>query len=131
MAHETIIDVRFSELDPYGHVNHAVYLTYFEQARCEALIHCGIPIESIAERGYQLVVTELTARFLRSAGPGDRVTVETRLGRAAPGPRHLGPADRSGRHRVGDGRHHDRGHRPHRQAHPTARLAVPRPPTPA
>ena len=36
MAHETTIAVRFSELDPYGHVNHAVYLTYFEQARCEA-----------------------------------------------------------------------------------------------
>ena len=79
MAHETTIAVRFSELDPYGHVNHAVYLTYFEQARCEALQHCGIPIELISERGYQLVVTELTARFVRSAGPGDLVTVETRL----------------------------------------------------
>lgn len=80
MAHRSTIDVRFSELDPYGHVNHAVYLTYFEVARTEALIACGLPIEEIAQRGYQLVVTELAVRFRRSAGPGDRLTVETDVG---------------------------------------------------
>ncbi|WP_331234109.1 acyl-CoA thioesterase [Natronorarus salvus] len=29
----TKIEVRFRDLDPYAHVNHAVYATYLEQAR--------------------------------------------------------------------------------------------------
>lgn len=77
MVHQTTIDVRFSELDPYGHVNHAVYLNYFEVARTEALTHCEIPIQTIAERGYQMVVTALSVRFRRAATAGDRLTVET------------------------------------------------------
>lgn len=79
MAHRSTIDVRFSEIDPYGHVNHAVYLTYFEQARCEALIACGLPIDVMAERGYQLVVTHIDIQYRRAAGPGERLTVETAL----------------------------------------------------
>jgi acyl-CoA thioester hydrolase len=80
MVHRATIDVRFSELDPYGHVNHAVYLTYFEVARTEALVHCGLPIDVMAERGFQMVVTGLAVRFRQAAGPGDRLTVETRVG---------------------------------------------------
>jgi acyl-CoA thioester hydrolase len=77
MPHQSTIAVRFAEIDPYGHVNHAVYLTYLEVARTEALIHCGLPIELVAERGYQLVVTEIAVRFRSAAGPGDQLTVET------------------------------------------------------
>ena len=34
--HVTAIKVRFTELDPYGHVNHAQYISYFEHGRTEA-----------------------------------------------------------------------------------------------
>ena len=34
---ETVIDVRRPELDSFGHVNHAVFLTYLEHARFEAM----------------------------------------------------------------------------------------------
>lgn len=77
MPHTTTIDVRFAELDPYGHVNHAVYIGYFEVARTEALAFCDLPLELMAERGYQMVVTELRARFRAPATAGDRLTVET------------------------------------------------------
>jgi len=79
MAHLTTIDVRFAELDPYGHVNHAVYVTYFEVARTEALISCGVPLQAIAEAGYQLVVTKLDVRFRSAATAGDRLSVETSM----------------------------------------------------
>lgn len=79
MVHTSTIDVRFSELDPYGHVNHAVYITYFEVARTEALTACEIPLPLMAERGYQIVVTGLEVRFRRAAVAGDRLTVETSL----------------------------------------------------
>lgn len=77
MPHLTTIDVRFAELDPYGHVNHAVYISYLEVARTDALAFCDIPIQSMAERGYQLVVTNLQARYRGAATAGDRLTIET------------------------------------------------------
>ncbi len=79
MPHETMIDVRFGELDPYGHVNHAVYATYLEVARTVALADCGIPIDTLAERGFQLVVTRLELVYRRPAVAGDRLTVTTRV----------------------------------------------------
>ncbi len=79
MAHLSTIDVRFSELDPYGHVNHAVYVSYFEVARTEALALCQLPIDQIAERGHQLVVTGIEVRYRKAATAGDRLTVETSI----------------------------------------------------
>ena len=35
--HEKEIEIRWSDLDPYGHVNHAVFLTYLEEVRDEWL----------------------------------------------------------------------------------------------
>ncbi len=37
VTHRATIKVRFYELDPYGHVNHSVYIQYFEAARAEWL----------------------------------------------------------------------------------------------
>lgn len=79
MAHRTSIDVRFNEIDPYGHVNHAVYVTYCEVGRTDALTACGIPLEAMAARGYQLVVTRIDVRFRSPAGAGDALVVETEL----------------------------------------------------
>ena len=56
MAHRTTIAVRFAELDPYRHVNHAVYLTYFEVARTEALASVDLGLDDVAVAGYQFVV---------------------------------------------------------------------------
>ncbi len=80
MAHHTSLAVRFNEIDPYGHVNHAVYVTYLEVGRTDALAACGIPLEVMAERGYQMVVTHIDVRFRRPAEAGQVVTVETEVG---------------------------------------------------
>lgn len=80
MAHTTTIDVRFAELDPYGHVNHAAYVSYFEVARTVALTDCGIPIQEMAAKGYQLVVTKLEVIYRRPAVAGDRLSVTTAVG---------------------------------------------------
>ncbi len=79
MPHTTEIKVRFSELDPYNHVNHAVYVTYFEVARSEALVDAGISLERVAAAGFQFVVVELATRFRLPALAGDTVLVETWL----------------------------------------------------
>lgn len=98
MTHRTTLDVRFNEIDPYGHVNHSVYVTYFEVGRTEALQACGIPLELMAERGYQLVVTKLEVRFRQPATAGETLVIETGLSemRRASGTWHqkiLRPAD--------------------------------------
>lgn len=82
MTHQTTIDVRFNEIDPYGHVNHSVYVTYFEVARTKALVDCGIPLHVMAERGYQLVITRIDVRYRGAAELGDQLVVETEIGEA-------------------------------------------------
>ena len=78
--HLTQIKVRFNELDPYGHVNHAQYISYFEHGRTEALESVGLGLHEMADRGVQVVVMELTATYKAAAVAGDVVTVETTIG---------------------------------------------------
>ena len=75
----TTIDVRFHELDPYGHVNHGVYLNYFEVARIELLDANGFGLPRLRELGFHLLVVEAHVRFLAPANEGDRLEVHSEL----------------------------------------------------
>ena len=78
MKHTTTIRVRFYELDPYGHVNHSVYIQYFEAARALWLNELGFPLDRLQRDGIQIVVTEINTRYLGSAGPDEELVVETK-----------------------------------------------------
>jgi len=39
MNHSGEIKVRYADLDAYGHVNHATFLTYLETVRTDAFIN--------------------------------------------------------------------------------------------
>ena len=80
MAHSYPIKVRFYELDPYNHLNHAAYIQYFEVGRVEFLESIGFQLNHLQDLGYHLVVTEIKTRFLRSAGAHDELVVETEIG---------------------------------------------------
>ncbi len=69
--------VRFYELDPYGHVNHATYLQYFEAARVEWLAAIGHGLDRLLADQVQLVVTAVAVRFVAPAVLGDTLTIET------------------------------------------------------
>jgi acyl-CoA thioester hydrolase len=75
----TTIDVRFYELDPYGHVNHGVYLNYFEVARIELLDAIGFGLPRLQQLGYHLLVVEATVRFRAPATAGDRLVIHSDL----------------------------------------------------
>jgi acyl-CoA thioester hydrolase len=79
MAHRYPIKVRFYELDPYNHLNHASYVQYFEVGRVELLESIGIGLAELQGLGRHIVVTEIHTRFLRSAGPHDTLVVETEV----------------------------------------------------
>jgi len=76
-AHLTSFRVRFGELDPYQHVNHAVYVAYLEAGRTEALESIGLGLHVLADLGWQIVVVDLQMRFRAAAQAGDTVTIET------------------------------------------------------
>lgn len=68
--------IRWSECDLYGHVNHAAYLTLFEDLRVEhwqALTGVAIAPDRAAP-----VVAGLEARYLRAVGFGDAVVLACR-----------------------------------------------------
>lgn len=69
--------VRFYELDPYDHVNHTNYFSYFETARIDYLSEMGWGLDVLKEKGWQFVVVEIRARFLASAGFGQELTIHT------------------------------------------------------
>ncbi|MFW2381333.1 MAG: acyl-CoA thioesterase [Acidimicrobiales bacterium] len=73
------IRVRFAEMDPYGHVNHAMYLTYLEQGRAEALEAADISLTRVAKEGFQFVITAVDAKYLVPATAKEPVIVETTI----------------------------------------------------
>lgn len=75
--HSVPVRPRFYELDPYGHVNHSVYIQYFETARIELLATVGMGLDVLLDDDVQLVVTRLATRFVSAAGLHDDLTVDT------------------------------------------------------
>ncbi len=78
-VHRSEIRVRFGELDPYNHVNHAVYVAYLEAGRTEAMQDLGIAIHELSARGWNIVVTDLVVKFRAPALAGDTLVIETSI----------------------------------------------------
>jgi YbgC/YbaW family acyl-CoA thioester hydrolase len=76
-AFESRFRVRSYELDGFGHLNHAVYLNYFEQARFDALTDGGFGIERLAQRGWAVHVVRVEVDFRREARLGQEILVRT------------------------------------------------------
>lgn len=76
-VHTTSLKVRFYELDPYDHVNHTNYFSYFETARIEYLSEMGWGLDVLKRNGWQFVVVEIRARFLAAARYGEELVIHT------------------------------------------------------
>jgi len=76
-------DVRGYELDSYGHVNNAVYISYTEQARWEILKNAGL-LDSFLKRNLLLVVTETNIRYVRELTLFEQIEVVTHVKYEAP-----------------------------------------------
>jgi acyl-CoA thioester hydrolase len=74
--------VRYQETDGQGHVHHANYLTYFEQARVEMLRAIGQSYREIERSGAMLVVSEMDVRYHAPAYFDDELVVEVTLTKA-------------------------------------------------
>lgn len=74
---ETLIDVRMSELDSFGHVNHAVHLNYFEHARFEALTEAGFSFEVLEKRNWAIFVVRIEVDYLAEVRRDDQLVIRT------------------------------------------------------
>lgn len=73
----TDIHVRFRDIDSMGHVNNAVYLTYFEEGR-KAFLH---EVFNIVHPGdYNFILAHISCDFLRPIKIDDSVVVEVWIG---------------------------------------------------
>ena len=74
---QNLIDVRSPELDSFGHVNHAVFLTYLEHARFKAMQQAGFSWQVLDERGWTIFVVRCEIDYLSEARRGDGLIVRT------------------------------------------------------
>ncbi len=77
------LSVRGYELDSYGHVNNAVYLNYFEQARWEIIKQNNL-MDWFRDNHFFLVVTEMKVRYSSEAKLFDELLIRTRVAKEAP-----------------------------------------------
>jgi YbgC/YbaW family acyl-CoA thioester hydrolase len=81
--HKSYITVRGYELDSYGHVNNAVYLQYYEQARWEMMKELGF-LDRLKESRLSVVVVESLVRYMREICMFDELVVESTFEEKSP-----------------------------------------------
>ncbi|MGC8595005.1 MAG: acyl-CoA thioesterase [Candidatus Kryptoniota bacterium] len=72
------VPIRFSDMDSLGHVNNAVYLTYFEEARVNYLRKV-LNLDSGNVRSIGIVIAEIKCTYRSPAYYGDDLRVYTRV----------------------------------------------------
>lgn len=72
-------DVRGYELDSFGHVNHATYISYLEHARWKLLEEEGIGLKQFDDWKRWPVIARLEATYLKPTFLSEKLDVQTRL----------------------------------------------------
>jgi acyl-CoA thioester hydrolase len=74
----TEIKVRFAETDAQGIAHHASFVVWLEVARVEYLARFAGGYQTIRDRGFEALTTEVNVRYHRAASFDDRLRVEVR-----------------------------------------------------
>ena len=77
--HRTTLQVRFRDIDAFGHVNNAVFFSYVELARIRYLLEVLQPGEPIQR--LPLILARVELDFRSPIAFGEDVVVETRVDR--------------------------------------------------
>lgn len=71
------ITIKEQHLDSFGHVNNAVYLQLFEEARWEFITQNGYGLEKIKQSQKGPVILETNIKFLRELKLRESIIIET------------------------------------------------------
>jgi len=77
--HVAEVTVVAADIDAYGHVNNAVYMTWFDRAAWEHSAALGLPIERCLQLDRGMAVLRSVIVYLRPAMLGDRIHIATWL----------------------------------------------------
>jgi acyl-CoA thioester hydrolase len=77
LPHVASIDVTSADIDAYGHVNNAVYMTWFDRAAWDHSAALGLPIEQCLHLDRGMAVLRSVIAYLRPALLGDTAYVST------------------------------------------------------
>jgi acyl-CoA thioester hydrolase len=69
--------IRETHLDLFGHVNNAVYLELFEEARWDIVSPRGFSVETIQATGHGPVVLEIKIKFIRELRVREKIVIRT------------------------------------------------------
>lgn len=73
------ITIREFHLDTFGHVNNAMYLSIYEEARWEMITSNGYGLSKVKSSGLGPVVLDLYIRFLKELKLREKVIISTKL----------------------------------------------------
>lgn len=74
-------EVRYGDLDPQDHVNNSRYLTFFEQARINYMIHVGLFEEGQSFMDIGIILADAHITFKAPIHFGEQVKVGVRISR--------------------------------------------------
>jgi YbgC/YbaW family acyl-CoA thioester hydrolase len=71
------ITVKEFHLDTFGHMNNAVYLQIFEEARWELVTTHGYGLKKVLETGIGPTILEVNLRFMKEIKLREEITIQT------------------------------------------------------
>ena len=77
--HVTPVEVRFGDLDVFGHVNNAVIFTYIETGRIRYLVEVGIRSPQAGWNDLAFILAHINCDFRQPIFYGQRVEVGSRI----------------------------------------------------
>jgi len=78
-VYEYSLLIRESHLDTFGHVNNAVYLALFEEARWQFVTDNGYGLDKIRETLQGPTILEVNLKFRHEIRLRDQITIKTQL----------------------------------------------------
>ena len=65
------------ECDVYGHLNNAIYLHIYEEARSDALDQMGMSIQTLNKKNISIFLIKLELEFMKAVQMGEIITVRS------------------------------------------------------
>ncbi len=73
------VDVRFGDIDAMGHVNNAIFFSYFEQSRIQYMLNLGLP--TVSANKLNFILAEVSCQFKVPILYENKLEVKTRVER--------------------------------------------------
>lgn len=73
------VTIKDAYLDAFGHMNNAMYLTLYEEARWDIITSNGYGPQKIVETGFAPVILEAKIRFLKEIRKDNHIQIDSHL----------------------------------------------------